>query len=134
MPSLLLTKPMEQRSTLHMAVVQCQDSTPRIWSGLDQMPSLTTLSTFGLGYAVGKFDCICGLGLSGISVDGVSSGTLSANIFAFSLGTGGGGELVIGGVDPAHYTGDFSYLPVQNMSRWTHGPLVALLLDIPTRL
>ena len=59
---------------------------------------------------------------------------LSANIFAFSLGTGGGGELVIGGVDPAHYTGDFSYLPVQNMSRWTHGPLVALLLDIPTRL
>jgi len=77
----------------------------------------------GPGYAIGKFDGICGLGLSGISVDGVptplqslvSSGSLSENIFAFYLGTGGGGELVIGGVDSAHYTGEFSYLPVQNM-------------------
>ena len=63
------------------------------------------------------------MGLSGISVDGVptplqslvSSGTLSGNIFAVYFGTGGTGELVIGGVDPAHYTGEFRYLPVQNM-------------------
>jgi len=82
-------------------------------------------NTKGLGpaFAVGKFDGICGLGLSGISVDGVptplqalmSSGALSQNVFAFYLGTGTAGELVIGGVDPAHYTGEFSYLPVQNM-------------------
>ena len=32
-----------------------------------------------------------------------------------NLGTGGTGELVIGDVDPAHYTGEFRYLPVLNM-------------------
>merc|ERR1739846_151539 len=43
----------------------------------------------------------------------VDSKKLSANAFAFYLGSGGAnGELVLGGVDPAHYTGDFSYVPV----------------------
>lgn len=82
-------------------------------------------NTKGLGpaYAVGKFDGICGMGLSGISVDGVptplqalkASGALTEDVFAFYLGHQSAGELVIGGVDPSHYTGEFSYLPVQNM-------------------
>jgi len=82
-------------------------------------------NTKGLGpaYAVGKFDGICGMGLSGISVDGVptplqalkASGALDEDIFAFYLGHQSAGELVIGGVDPSHYTGEFSYLPVINM-------------------
>jgi hypothetical protein len=82
-------------------------------------------NTKGLGpaYAVGKFDGICGMGLSGISVDGVptplqalkASGALDQDIFAFYLGHESAGELVIGGVDPDHYTGEFSYLPVINM-------------------
>merc|ERR1711975_163437 len=59
-----------------------------------------------------------------ISVDGVKtplraladSKVLDANVFAFYLGSGGAaGELVLGGVDQAHYTGEFSYMPVQEM-------------------
>merc|ERR1712039_65968 len=80
-------------------------------------------NTKGLGpaWAVGHFDGICGMGWDDISVDHVKtplralvdSKKLAANAFAFYLGSGGAnGELVLGGVDPAHYTGDFSYVPV----------------------
>jgi hypothetical protein len=80
-------------------------------------------NTAGLGpaYAVGKFDGICGMGWDDISVDGVTtplralvnSGKLAESVFAFYLGSGGKkGELVLGGVNPAHYTGDFAYTPV----------------------
>merc|ERR1712005_2807 len=63
------------------------------------------------------------MGLSGISVDGVptplqalkASGALTEDVFAFYLGHQSAGELVLGGVDPSHYTGEFSYLPVQEM-------------------
>jgi len=61
------------------------------------------------------------MGWDDISVDGVetplralvNSKKLEANVFAFYLGSGGAkGELVLGGVDSAHYTGDFSIVPV----------------------
>merc|ERR1711988_48787 len=64
---------------------------------------------------------ICGMGWDDISVDHVKtplralvdSKKLAANQFAFYLGSGGAkGELVLGGVDPDHYTGDFAYTPV----------------------
>merc|ERR1711907_832854 len=77
----------------------------------------------GLGpaYSVGHFDGICGMGWDDISVDHVetplralvNSGKLPEPVFAFYLGSGGAkGDLVIGGVDPDHYTGDFAYTPV----------------------
>ena len=75
----------------------------------------------GLAYSVGKFDGICGMGWDDISVDHVKtpvralvdSKKLDANVFAFHLGIGGAaGELVLGGVNPAHYSGDFAYTPV----------------------
>jgi len=80
-------------------------------------------NTKGLGpaYTVGKFDGICGMGLDDISVDQVetplralvNSGKLDENVFAFYLGTNGAaGELVVGGVNPAHYTGEFATVPV----------------------
>jgi len=80
-------------------------------------------NTKGLGpaWAVGHFDGICGMGWDDISVDHVKtplralvdSKKLGANQFAFYLGSGGAaGELVLGGVDPAHYTGDFATVPV----------------------
>ena len=82
-------------------------------------------NTKGLGpaYSVGKFDGICGMGWDDISVDNVmtpvralvESGKLAENVFAFFLGSGGAkGELVLGGVDPDHYTGDFKYVPVMD--------------------
>merc|ERR1712217_720540 len=80
-------------------------------------------NTKGLGPAwlAGHFDGICGMGWDDISVDHVKtplralvdSKKLAANASAFYLGSGGAkGELVLGGADPAHYTGDFSYVPV----------------------
>lgn len=80
-------------------------------------------NTKGLGPAwlAGHFDGICGLGWDDISVDKVTtplralvnSKKLGANEFAFYLGSGGAaGELVFGGVDPAHYTGEFATVPV----------------------
>jgi len=80
----------------------------------------------GLGtmWLVGKLDGILGLGWDDISVDHVetplralvNSGKLEEPVFAFYLGSGGAvGDLVLGGVDPDHYTGDFAYTPVTDM-------------------
>jgi len=86
-----------------------------------EVNDVSGLGPFGISYAMGKFDGICGMGWDDISVDGVTtplrslvnSGSLDANVFAFYLGSGGAaGELVLGGVDEAHYTGEFNYLPV----------------------
>merc|ERR1712028_163294 len=80
-------------------------------------------NTKGLGpaFSIGHFDGICGMGWDDISVDHVetplralvNSGKLPEPVFAFYLGSGGAvGELVLGGVDANHYTGDFAYTPV----------------------
>lgn len=89
-----------------------------------EVNDVSGLGPHGISYAMGKFDGICGLGWDGISVDGVETplrrlvndGALDANVFAFYLGSGGAaGELVLGGVDESHYTGEFNYLPVQDV-------------------
>jgi hypothetical protein len=89
-----------------------------------EVNDVSGLGPHGVSYAVGKFDGICGMGWDDISVDGVmtplrglvNSGALDANVFAFYLGSGGAaGELVLGGVDETHYTGEFNYLPVTEM-------------------
>jgi len=80
----------------------------------------------GLGYAIGKFDGILGLGWDRISVDGVEtpmsnlvkSGELSDNVFAFYLGDNAPGALTIGGTDKSHYTGDFTYVPLKSEDYW----------------
>merc|ERR1712046_417733 len=95
----------------------------------------------GLGpaYSVGHFDGICGMGLDDISVDGVetplralvNSGKLDEPVFAFYLGSGGAdGELTIGGVNSAHYTGDFHYVPVVDMVPGTTGYWEIVLDDV----
>jgi len=81
----------------------------------------------GLGYTLGKFDGICGLAWDRISVDGVqtpvqalvASGELPEPVFAFYLGNNADGELTIGGVDQAHYTGDFTYVPLSSEDYWS---------------
>jgi hypothetical protein len=95
----------------------------------------------GLGpaYSVGHFDGICGMGLDDISVDHVetplralvNSGKLDEPVFAFYLGSGGAdGELTIGGVNSAHYTGDFHYVPVVDMIPGTTGYWEIVLDDV----
>jgi len=75
----------------------------------------------GIAWVMAKFDGILGMGLDDIATDGattplralINSGQLTDSVFAFYLGTGGAvGELVLGGVDPEHYSGEFAYTPV----------------------
>jgi len=83
-------------------------------------------SGLGLGYRLGKFDGILGLGWDAISVDGVptpmnalvASGQLSESVFGFYLANSAPGELVFGGVDSKHYTGDFTYVPLSSKTYW----------------
>lgn len=82
----------------------------------------------GLAFAFGKFDGILGLGYDTISVDGivppfyemVNQGLLEQPIFSFYLGSSDadGGEAVFGGVDPAHYSGKITYVPVRRRGYW----------------
>lgn len=80
----------------------------------------------GLGYRIGKFDGILGLGWDAISVGGVptpmkalvNSQQLAQPVFAFYLGNLHPGELVFGGVDQKHYTGDFSFVPLSSETYW----------------
>lgn len=93
-------------------------------------------SGLGIGYKLGKFDGICGLAWPMISVDGVptplqamvESGEMEEEVFAFYLGDETDGELLFGGVDEDHYTGDFAYVPVSQESYW-EVTLDALLID-----
>merc|ERR1712232_1381357 len=83
-------------------------------------------SGLGIGYRLGKFDGICGMGWDSISVGGVKtpfhalvdSKQLGEPVFAFYLGNNQPGELVVGGVDSKHYTGDFAYVALKSESYW----------------
>lgn len=87
---------------------------------------VTNTLGLGLGYRFGKFDGILGLGWDSISVDGVptpmkalvDSKQLEKPVFAFYLGNQQPGELVFGGVDPKHYTGDFTFVGLSSESYW----------------
>merc|ERR1711865_1004946 len=83
-------------------------------------------SGLGLGYRFGKFDGILGLGWPALSVGKVetpvaalvASGQLAKPVFGFYLGNNAPGELVFGGVDSKHYTGDFFYVPLSAKTYW----------------
>jgi len=97
------------------------------------------VSGLGPAYGVGKFDGILGMAWDDISVDGVQtplrasveSGKLDEPVFAFYLGSGGAaGELTIGGVNSARYTGDFHYVPVVEMVEGITGYWEIVLDDV----
>ena len=85
---------------------------------------VTDVSGLGISYSLGKFDGICGMAWGSISVDGVRTpveGLVDAGaepVFAFYLGNQVDGELTIGGVNSAHYTGDFAYTNLESTSYW----------------
>jgi len=97
------------------------------------------VSGLGPAYSVGHFDGILGMGWDDISVDGVQtplralveSGKLDEPVYAFFLGSNGGaGELTLGGVNPARYTGDFHYVPVVEMVPGVTGYWEIVLDDV----
>jgi len=86
----------------------------------------------GITFLAAAFDGILGLGFESISVDAVTpvwynliaQNLVSAPVFSFWLNRdpnapdGQGGELVLGGADPNHYTGTFAYVPLTNETYW----------------
>eukprot|EP00948_MAST-09A_sp_MAST-9A-sp1_P004276 g4276.t1 len=85
-------------------------------------------NTKGLGkaYTIGKFDGILGLGWDRLSVNKVKtpfqavidSGLVEDQSFSFFLGNNAPSELVLGGTDPNHYTGDFTDIPLKSTDYW----------------
>jgi len=81
----------------------------------------------GLSFKIGKMDGIMGMAFQRISVDGIRPPWYDVlatpgmeNLFAFYLGKGNGdnSEMVLGGVNPAHYTGDIHYVPLSMEAYW----------------
>lgn len=80
----------------------------------------------GAAYSMGKFDGIFGLGFSSLSIGGVPTvldnaikkNLLDKPIFGFYLGDFSDGELTLGGVDEARYTGDFHKVKLLSASYW----------------
>jgi len=86
----------------------------------------------GIAFLAAGFDGVLGLDFDSISVDHVTpvwynmmtQGLVSQPVFAFWLNRdmnakpGQGGELVLGGVDPNHYSGTFTYTPITSQTYW----------------
>jgi hypothetical protein len=108
---------------------------------------ITDAGGMGAAYSMGKFDGILGLAFDEIAVCGdpndggyiadcvptpftrlYETGVIDEAVFAFYLGglqpcfpdcmEGFDGELTLGGVDEAHYTGDINYVPVSKAAYW----------------
>lgn len=87
---------------------------------------ITDASGLGIGYKLGKFDGILGLGFDSISVGGVNSpfhnmvnqGLLDEPVFAFYLGDMNDGELTFGGIDTSKFTGELNYIPLKSATYW----------------
>ncbi|XP_072995082.1 aspartic proteinase oryzasin-1-like [Typha latifolia] len=81
-------------------------------------------------FVAAKFDGILGLGFQEISVGGavpvwynmVKQGLVKEPVFSFwfnrNAEEGEGGEIVFGGVDPNHYKGKHTYVPVTQKGYW----------------
>ncbi|KAI7869186.1 endopeptidase [Spinellus fusiger] len=88
----------------------------------------------GLTFIFAKFDGIFGLGYDTIAVNGavppffnmVQQGLVDEPVFSFKLDytprtEGNGGELLLGGIDEKHYTGDITWADVKHKGYWEIG-------------
>ena len=105
-------------------------------SDIVNVGGLSTRTTFaqidnpaGLGpaFLLGQFDGILGMAFERISVDDippvfadfVKEGVLDEAVFAFYFDSeGNGGELELGGVDPAHFEGPLVDVPLSSETYW----------------
>ncbi|KAL6756264.1 aspartic peptidase domain-containing protein [Haematococcus lacustris] len=84
----------------------------------------------GLTFVAAKFDGILGMGFPAISVQHVvppfhnmlAQGLVEEPVFSFWLNrdpaSHNGGELVLGGMDPSHFVGDHTWVPVTREGYW----------------
>jgi len=80
----------------------------------------------GMGYVMGKFDGILGLGFEGLALgdaatvfkNAIDQNAVAQPVFAFDLGDDRDGELTIGGYDDSKFTGDISWISVSEPKYW----------------
>mmetsp|Transcript_3850 Transcript_3850/g.5898 ORF Transcript_3850/g.5898 Transcript_3850/m.5898 type:complete len:389 (-) Transcript_3850:100-1266(-) len=90
---------------------------------------ITDASGLGAAFLIGKFDGILGMGFDSISVAQtptpfhmlMKENKLEKGMFAFYLGNEEEGELVLGGADPDHYTGEIEWVPLTSATYWMVG-------------
>jgi hypothetical protein len=95
----------------------------------------------GIAFVEAKFDGVLGMAWTAIAVDGVTpvfqegvkKGQIDNGQFAFYLGDANAnpptdGELVLGGYDPNHYTGDINWIKLQSQTYWEI-PLDGMSID-----
>jgi len=90
--------------------------------------STVTFGPLNIAFAMGKFDGILGLGWKSISVDGiptpfenmVTQKSVDEPVFAFYLQEDSStqGELLFGGIDKSHFTGELVNVPLISESYW----------------
>jgi hypothetical protein len=89
---------------------------------------VTNAAGLGAAYKMGKFDGILGMAFPQLSVNKIptafqnlySQQLVSENLFAFYLGNSmmDRGELTLGGMNPKHYTGDITWVPLLAATYW----------------
>lgn len=93
-----------------------------------EFAEVTDASGLGAAYKLGKFDGILGMAFPILSVNNVPTcfenlmeqDLVEEGKFAFYLGNSRSdkGELVLGGVDEAHYTGDITWVDLMAATYW----------------
>ncbi|PPS15654.1 hypothetical protein GOBAR_AA04923 [Gossypium barbadense] len=98
----------------------------------------------GVTFIAAKFDGILGLGFKEISVGDavpvwynmVEQGLIKDQVFSFwlnrNVGEEMGGEIVFGGIDPNHYKGKHTYVPITQKGYWQFDMADVLIGDKPT--